>query len=551
MNSFRAKVSLSSPAWLADRGVWLVALALLLWIVQAVFMAGRVDTWLDEGIYLIKSSNYAFGRIEPYSLDDPTSYPPLYFLLLGAAQRIFGEGHLTGRLLSVLLSLSSIILLYIAAFRCLRDTFAAGIATLVFALNPMTVAYMSTATPYAFATVLTLIAFLFVTRSEIAPLWARAPIMGSLAACLILTRNNLVVTLPLFAALYLILQRGTFRVALLILAGAFVVAGGWIAISIWHFGGGLAETLAFLPGLNQILWRWTNVGSEMRDVMSLTGSPINFDLEWSVVGEVIDRYFFQLYPTILAPAILGTTLVLVSRDRFSLTGFCSFYVVSMTLAHLIGSQSYCPACLMGYANYFLAFAAIPAAFLLSAIAVRLPRNVTIVIFVVAAAIGTYFSSQKRNIGMLIPTAWDNPLKIEARLAESIKGFLPEGRILALSGSYQTVQAIWLAGGMVEPYSISLLPNVREPRGDLDPSTKARAEQALSLRGFRSSEGLIRDLHRPVAAVVVQERPPIFETLVPYVGAQNAQQIHDALLSGYDRVGEITDVDKSISIWRPK
>ena len=551
MDSLRAKVGASLHAWVTDRSFWLVALALLLWISQAAFMMERVDTWLDEGMYLIKSANYAFGRIEPYSIDDPTSYPPLYFLLLGTAQRIFGEGHLTGRLLSVLLSLSSIILLYLAALRCLRDKFAAGIATLVFSLNPMAIAYMSTATPYAFVTLLTLVSFLFITRSEIAPLWARAPIMGTLAASLILTRINLIVALPLFASLYLILQREKFRVALAVLAGAMIVGLGLIVISIGYFGSGLAETLAFIPGLVRILWRWTDVGSQMRDVMSLTGSPIDFDLDWGVVRQVLDRYFFRLYPTILAPALLGTALVIVSRDRLSLTSFCAFYVVSMTLIHLIGSQSYCTPCLMAYTNYFLAFAAIPAAFFLNAIAILLPQNVTIAVFVVSAALGTYFSIQKQNIGRLLPSAWDDPLKIEARLAASIKGLLPEGRILALSGSYQTFQAIWLAGGMIEPYSISFLPNIREPHAELPPPTRARAEEALSLRGFRSSEGIIRDLRRPMPAVVVQERPPIFETLVPYVGSQKADQIHNALLSGYNRVGEITDGDKSISIWRPK
>ncbi len=551
MDPLRAKVGLSSNAWMADRSIWVVALALLIWIIQGAFMVNRVDTWLDEGMYLVKSANYVSGRVAPYSLDDPTSYPPLYFLLLGTAQRIFGEGHLTGRLLSVLLSLSSIVLLYFAAFRCLRNKFAASTATLVFALNPMAVAYMSTATPYAFLTVLTLVSFLFLTHNEVAPLWARAPIMGSLAACLILTRINLAPALLLFAALYLILQRENFRIALSILVGAMVVAAGWIAIAIWYFGSGLAETLAFLPGLHWILWRWTNVGSEMRDVISLTGSPTDLHFQWSVVKEVVDRYFFRLYPTILAPAILGTALVFASRDLFSLTGFCALYFASMTLVHLFGSQSYCPPCLMAYTNYFLAFAAIPAAFFLNAIAAKLPRNVTIVVFVAGAAIGTYLVGQKRNIGMLIPTARDNPLQIEARLSESIKGFLPEGRILALSGSYQTFQAIWLAGGLLESYSISFLPSIREPRADHDPATKARAERALSLRGFRSSDGVIRDLRRPMAAVVVQERPAIFETLVPYVGSQNAQRIHNALLSGYNRVGEVTQGDQSISIWRPK
>jgi 4-amino-4-deoxy-L-arabinose transferase-like glycosyltransferase len=551
MGQLRAKVGASLHILATDRGTWLVALALLLWTIQAWFMVLRVDTWLDEGVYLIKSANYFSGRVAPYSLDDPTSYPPLYFLLLGTAQRIFGEGHLTGRLLSVVLSWSSLIFLYLAAFHCLRDKIAAGIATLVFALNPIAVGYMSTAAPYAFVTALSLISFLFVIRSETVPLLASAMIMGSLAAALFLTKINMVAALPVFAALYLVLQRDAFRSALLTLVGSVVVAGTWVAISIWYFGSGLVETLAFMPGLDRILWRWTDVGSQMRDVMTLTGSPNDLDIQWNALKEVVDRYLFQLYPTILAPTLLGTVLVFISRDRFSLTGFCALYFVVMTLVHLVGSQGYCPPCVMAYTNYYLAFAAIPAAFFLSAIAVRLPRHVTIVVFTIAAAVGTYYSGQKQNLGMLIPMAWDDPLKIEARLAESIKNFLPEGRILALSGSYQTFQAIWMAGGMVEPYSMSFLPIIREPRADLDPATKARAERALSLRGFRSSEGLIRDLRRPMPAVVVQERPPIFETLVPYVGAPNAQQIRNALVSGYDRVGEATEGDKSVSIWRPK
>jgi hypothetical protein len=550
MGSLHAKVGVFPSNWVSDRVNWLLVLALLLWTCQAAFMVSRVDTWLDEGMYLIKSASYALGRTKPYSIDDPTSYPPLYFLTLGTAQRIFGEGHLTGRILSVLFSLSSIVLLYIAALRCLGNKFAAGIAVLVFALNPMAVAYMSTATPYALVTLLTLASFLFVTRSEMVPLWAKAPIMGSLAASLILTRINLFVTLPLFAALYLIVQRDNIRIALLILIAAIIFAAGWITLSISYFGGGLAETLLYVPGIDRFLWRWSTVGSEMHDVITLTHSPNDLDFSWSVVNEVVYRYFVQLYPTILIPAISGIVLVLLC-DGISLTSFCAVYFIIMTAAHLIGSQRYCPPCVMAYTNYVLAFAAIPAAYFLSAIAARLPRNVTIAVFVFGAAFGTYFASQKRNIGMLVPTAWDNPLKIEARLAESTKGYLPEGRILALSGSYQTFQAIWLAGGELEPYSIAFLPSIREPRADLDPATKTRAEEALTLRGFRTSDGVIRDLRRPMSAVVVQERPAIFEALIPYVGAQNAQRIHTALLSGYNRVAEITVGDKSISIWRQK
>ncbi|WP_167561145.1 glycosyltransferase family 39 protein [Bradyrhizobium sp. AS23.2] len=525
--------------------------AVAIWLIQAVYMISHVDSWLDEGLYLIKSAEYFSGRVQPYSLDDATAYPPLYFYVLGATQWLFGQGHLTGRLLSLLLSLCTLVLLRSAADRCLRDPMAAALAVLIYAANPMVVAYMSTATPYAIVTLLTLVSFLVVTETKPLHPLLQTAMMGLLAAALVLIRLNLVITLPMFAALHLLVRGDAPKRALATLAGAGLLAGACLAFSIVIFGRGLLETLTFLPGLSQILWRFTDVGTEMHDVLTLTRSPTDLQFSWAAVRDVVNHYFLQLYPALLLPAIPGGLLSLLYFRRLPLSGFCTLYFGVMTLVHLFGSQSYCPPCLMAYANYFLPFAAIPASLFLVTLSVRIPvsnARTGLILFVLAA---NFYAASKTRLGMLIPDWWSNPIVSVQSLAQSLKPLLPDGRILVLSGKYQPVQAVWLAGRFVEPYSVSLFPNLREPLDGLDPKTQAKARRALQRRGFRDTTALVENLKRPMAAVVLQEQPPLGDMLAQYLGKPNAEQVESTLHERYSRVGEASRGNATISIWLPK
>lgn len=539
------RLSIADPA---DR---LFMAAVAIWLIQAAYMVWHVDSWLDEGLYLIKSAAYFSGQVQPYSPDDATSYPPLYFYVLGAAQSLFGQSHLTGRLLSVFLSLCTLFLLRRAADRCLRDRLAGSLAVLLYAANPMIVAYMSTATPYAIVTLLTLASFLVVTETAPPHPQLQTAMMGMLAAALILIRLNLVITLPMFAALHLLVRGDAPKRALATLAGAGLLMGACLAFSIAIFGHGLLETLTFLPGLSQILWRLTDVGTEMHDVLTLTRSPTDLQFSWTAVREVVNHYFLQLYPALLLPAIPGGLLSVVYFRRLPLAGFCAVYFGVMTLVHLFGSQSYCPPCLMAYANYFLPFAAIPASLFLMTVGARIPASTAragLILFVLA--VNSYAASKSR-LGMLIPDWWSKPIVNVQSLAQTLKPLLPDGRILVLSSKYQPVQAVWLAGRFVEPYSISLFPNLREPLDGLDPKTQAKARHALQMRGFRDTTALVEDLNRPTAAVVLQEEPPLGDMLAQYLGKPNAEQIESTLHERYSKVGEASGGNATVSVWLPK
>jgi len=167
------------------------------------------------------------------------------------------------------------------------------------------------------------------------------------------------------------------------------------------------------------------------------------------------------------------------------------------------------------------------------------------------AAGGYFTATRSRLGLLIPKPWSNPLVHVQRLAQPLRQLLPKGRILVLSGKYQTVQAAWLAGGFVEPYSVSLLPNLREPLDSLDAAAKAAAHRILRLRGFRDSTALIQDLERPMAAIVLQEEPAMAATLAPYIGATRAEQVESILRQRYTRIGEGSEDSGTVSVWVPK
>ena len=66
---------------------------LLFAVGQLGFNAVTLDTWMDEGKYLMKGYRYFTGKIAPYSTVDPSFYMPLSFYSVAPMEWLFGVGH--------------------------------------------------------------------------------------------------------------------------------------------------------------------------------------------------------------------------------------------------------------------------------------------------------------------------------------------------------------------------------------------------------------------------------------------------------------------------
>ena len=134
----------------------ILIVCLLFAICQLAFNALTLDTWMDEGKYLMKGYWYLTGQVPPYSTIDPTFYMPLPFYSVGAMQWLFGIGYLPGRALAIFFAIACLVLVYLTGARIGHSRLAGVGAAVLVAGYPVTLTYFATATPYAMVSCLSL-----------------------------------------------------------------------------------------------------------------------------------------------------------------------------------------------------------------------------------------------------------------------------------------------------------------------------------------------------------------------------------------------------------
>ena len=190
------------PSWLP---FVLAGLGAFLYLIQALIYAHTTGSSLDEGSYLIKGLYYMRGVYEPFEPYGPlTNKAPFAFLIPGFAEFVFGAGLRTGRYFSIFLGLLTVLGVWITARRFAGNWIATG-TVLVFALSQMIIRLHARAvSEVIIACMLAWICVLVL--GERRPLWQI--VLGAvLAACAVLTRQNMVLILPLLV-LYVFWQHG-------------------------------------------------------------------------------------------------------------------------------------------------------------------------------------------------------------------------------------------------------------------------------------------------------------------------------------------------------
>jgi len=143
------------------------------------FHLGSSSLWLDEAVAVHISQQDLLGIIQA-SRQDTT--PPLYYLLLGGFERMFGFSEAAVRWPSVLASGATSAVLFLLARRRLGN-FAAWLASALFLLSDTNLRYAREARPYALASLLCALSFALFLRALERPsrrAWAAVAAMNGL-----------------------------------------------------------------------------------------------------------------------------------------------------------------------------------------------------------------------------------------------------------------------------------------------------------------------------------------------------------------------------------
>jgi hypothetical protein len=177
----------------------------VLYLVQSWYYAHIHRVVIDEALYLYKGYLYATGVYRPFQDFGPwTQKAPLAYLIPGYIETWFGPGLRSGRYFAILLGLSTLAGLWLAARR-LGGKWWAAAAVWAVAINPTLVRQYSLAASEVLIACL-LVWTLALVLGKGQPFW-QLLLGGVLAAIMSMTRQNMAPVL-FFVIIYLFWQHG-------------------------------------------------------------------------------------------------------------------------------------------------------------------------------------------------------------------------------------------------------------------------------------------------------------------------------------------------------
>lgn len=211
-------VHLTRNPWLPQV---LAILGGVVFFTQLWIFAHMQSSVLDEGLYLYKGLLFASGRYQPFQANGPlTNHMALAFLIPGFVQHWFGAGLRTGRYFAILISMFMLIGMWIASRRMGGKWLACG-AVWAVALNPAVAKISSMAISEGLIACMMVWVIVLVIGEE-RPLW-QVILGGGLAAILVMTRINLLLTLPI-VLIYIFWQHGKWAgIGASLLGGGFFI----------------------------------------------------------------------------------------------------------------------------------------------------------------------------------------------------------------------------------------------------------------------------------------------------------------------------------------
>jgi hypothetical protein len=334
---------LNTYPWLP---VLLAMAGFVAYILRAMEIARTTTSYLDEGLYLYKGYLFATGQQIPFAdYGVWTNHAILSFLIPGYIQKWFGPGLETGRYFMILLSLFTLLGLWVFARRWGNAWWAAG-AVWVMALNPAEIKIHTLAVSEGLvAAMLVWIVVLAVGAER--PLW-QVLLGAALTAPLVLTRENMAFVPPILF-LYIFWQHG-WRAALLagLCAGVLFLAGNAL-----YFPNNLKFWADRAPdSIFTFLrdWKRPDVGG------SSLPEPEESNLYRMILyfWLVFRLHFVALVSAVVVWLLLPFRLVPLLSERMRAVIFLSVLLIVLYVAHVQASffGEFCISCILLYVGYF-------------------------------------------------------------------------------------------------------------------------------------------------------------------------------------------------------
>jgi hypothetical protein len=303
------------------------------------------------------------------------------------------------------------------------------------------------------------------------------------------------------------------------LAIAFLTFLAASVVPLWIFGHGLLDVVLDMPGLAQIARALGVPAAPVSNALPLTVSPLDPVLPFREIPVYFYRYFFRPYF-----AVSAITLAMIALRIFSVMRETSermvkpidlilAYFWSTTVLHYLLSLSYCVDCIIPYTNFVLPVGALALATLLGEVSrlTRGPRPMWAA-FGCVCALAAAMQLSPSFPTLLRPEA-DSVRTAATELARQLRPFLSAtSRVVVLSGRVETAQAVWLAGGVIEPRSMYLPTTFREPKPGLTKDEREKIEAVLWEAGLWDEDSMRRALTREYQTLLIERRKTYAEPL---------------------------------------
>ncbi|MDF1812894.1 MAG: hypothetical protein P1V20_11790 [Verrucomicrobiales bacterium] len=441
---------------------------LILLVVQIGWFFVNLTTWMDESLYLYKSSAMFGHGLKLYSEELPGWYTPLYFVVLGGWQELFGYGLASGRALSIFLYLGGIGILFSVAKTFNSSRLTPWVIPALIVITPSITALHVSATQFAFVNLqmALLIWVLFVWKNAGFRWWVAGALMGTIA----MTRPNMILVAPLLPLLFVWLKGWTGWKPVLQFVVSWIVVDA-IIVSIFGYGA-LWNMIRAFPGADFVsnisgLSGKPGVGATSHGDIGLKAPSWAAQSPENMGGSHI--YFFKgfLWPYLVIVAINVAGLIKWKADRFAPSLAVGFSIVFMwsALIHFYATQTYCKNCAHAYMNYSIFLGLLGAGghssfivnWLRDGLLNRNPRVVTTALAVVCwVALAWLPGGSYRK--------WSAPSMstVVREVASRLDECLPEqAHVLALGTGPLLVQAIHKSGRTVSPMTINYMFSIQE------------------------------------------------------------------------------------------
>lgn len=328
----------------------------------AVFTLFHAQTFSAEVSALVRGWWYATGAATPYAGADMPRDMPLYLYEVGFWQRLIGAGHVSGRVLSILLGAASGVLLFAICRKLTANAAIAAAAAFIFLATPSTSFFFGTATSAATVSTLHLIAIWLIVNSMGRPRAAMSALMGLVCAALYFTRQEMLFSIIALVPLYIAAVGRERGIQAAIVIGALAIgAAAPLALFAARF-----HALAFdLPFLGEMLGNAGLLGPDYTLVARGTHGGAGFAAAFDAANlrGFIDSFVLPNIGTI----VLALGLFVAATGPLRILWIAPLYFFWLAFGHYtaFSAKAGCETCMQPATPSFIAVGALAAALTLA------------------------------------------------------------------------------------------------------------------------------------------------------------------------------------------